>query len=125
MTEYLDPDDLMRLTDRVIDGEVKVRDAGLLSSALHRPQTVVFGGQAYPTLAEKAGALLHSLVMNHALFDGNKRLGWATTLVFCAMNGCEIDMTQDNAYLFVMSVARGELDAADIADELRVCGVVR
>ncbi len=125
MIEHLDLDDALRLAGAVVEGEVKVRDVGLLGSALHRPQTVAFGVEAYPTLAEKAGALLHSLVMNHALFDGNKRLGWAATLVFCDLNGCEIEMTQDDAYLFVMSVARGELDAADIADRLRACGVDR
>ena len=123
MTAYLDLDDVMLLAGRVIEGEVKVRDAGLLSSALHRPQTIAFGVEVYPTLAEKAGALLHSLVMNHALVDGNKRLGWAATLVFCDINGCEIDMSEDSAYLFVMSVAGGALDAQAIAAELRSCGV--
>ncbi len=123
MIEYLDLDDLVMLAERVIEGEIKIRDAGLLSSALHRPRAVAFGVEVYPTLAEKAGALLHSLVMNHALFDGTMRLGWAATLIFCDINGCAIDMGQDAAYELVMSVARGELEAAGIADELRVCGV--
>jgi hypothetical protein len=32
------------------------------------------GEEAYPTLAGKAGALMHSLAGNHALTDGNNRL---------------------------------------------------
>ena len=31
----------------------------------------MFGEDAYPTLEEKAAALLHSLVRNHAFVDGN------------------------------------------------------
>jgi len=47
---------------RVLDGEVTVRDHGLLESATARPRASSFGTDAYETVEEKAAALLHSLV---------------------------------------------------------------
>ena len=45
----------------------------------------MFGEDAYPSFAEKAAALMHSLARNHPLDDGNKRLAWAATRVFCLL----------------------------------------
>jgi death on curing protein len=71
----LDLSDLLRIGRRVIGPDVAIRDYGLLDSASARLNATVFGRDAYPTIHEKAGALLHSLVSNHALVDGSKRLG--------------------------------------------------
>lgn len=88
----------------------EVRDYGLLQSALVRPQTQLFGDDAYPELHLKAAALLHSLVKNQCLVDGNKRLGFACTAVFLAVNGKPLTLSQDDAYQLTMAVAAGELD---------------
>lgn len=94
-----------------VAGEFIVRDPGLLSSAVARPATVVFGVEVYPTPWEKAAALLHSLTSNHALLDGNKRLGVAAAVVFLARNGEHIDRLDENAaYDLMIAVAAGELD---------------
>jgi death-on-curing protein len=64
---------------------------------------------------------MHSLARNHALVDGNKRLAWLATYVFCAKNGVELDPNDDVAYDLVVAVAAGEVDdVAVIADALRV-----
>ena len=116
---YLQLDDLLEIAERTI-GTAVVRDSGLLESALVRPQASYFGVDPYPTLEEKAAALLHSLVGNHALIDGNKRLGLAAMIAFLGMNGRRLTMTNDEAYDFVMAVATRELDEATaIADILR------
>ncbi len=64
--------------------------AGLLAAAAARRRITVFGEDAYPTVEDKAAALLHSLVSNHALVDGNKRLAWSAARIFCAFvhSGC-------------------------------------
>lgn len=113
---YLTLAELIRVAERAIDGEVVVRDFGLLESALGRPRATVFGGDAYPTLDLKAAALLHSLAGNHALVDGNKRLALAGVLAFYGMNGRRLMLTNDAAYELVMRVAKGDVDSvADIA----------
>lgn len=112
---YLDADDLIHIADRVI-GKNLVRDRGLLESAAFRPQATAFGHDAYPSLVEKAAALLHSVAMNHALVDGNKRLALAGTIAFLGMNGRRLTLTNDEAYDLIMSVASGTLrDVAGIA----------
>jgi death-on-curing protein len=120
--DYLTVDDLLDIAAGVLD-DVAVRDLGLLASAAGRPQTTVFGEDAYPTFAEKAAALMHSIARNHALVDGNKRLAWAATRVFCLLNGRDLAFTVDDAEALVLGVATGDLDvpmiAASLADHLR------
>lgn len=117
--EFLDLDDLLLIAGRAIDGEVAVRDYGLLASALARPQTTVFGEDAYPTLYAKAAALLHSLACNHPLVDGNKRLAWLATYVFLDINGHPVITSDDEAVELVMAVADGTLTDVDkIAERL-------
>ena len=106
---YLDLEDLLLIAGRVVDGDVQVRDVGLLESAAHRPRTTVFGADAYSTLHDKAAALLHSVVSNHALVDGNKRLGLASVIAFLGLNGWRLTLSNDEAYDLVIAVASGEL----------------
>ena len=115
---YLTLEELLHIAARTLD-EVAVRDHGLLESALARPQASAFGEAAYPTLVEKAAALLHSLARNHALVDGNKRLALAGLIAFLGMNGHRLRLTNDEAYDLVISVADGELDdVGSIAERL-------
>lgn len=107
---YLTLPELLHVADRTLDGEVAVRDPGLLESALARPRTTVFGEDAYPSLPEKAAALLHSIAKNHALIDGNKRLALAGTIAFLGVNGWRLTYTNDEAYDLIISVATSELD---------------
>jgi death-on-curing protein len=116
--DHLDVEDLLEIAAGVL-GEVSLRDPGLLASAAARPQTTVLGEDAYPTLPDKAAALMHSLARNHALVDGNKRLAWAATRVFCLLNGHDLRFTVDEAERVVVATAIGALDVPDLADQLR------
>jgi len=106
---HLDIDDLLHVAARTL-GEVHVRDIGLLESALARPRSTAFGGDAYPSIHGKAGALLHSLSRNHALIDGNKRLALAATIAFYGLNGFRLTLSNNEAYDLVIAVSTGELD---------------
>ena len=117
---YLTLAELMHVAKRTLGAEPLVRDYGLLESALARPQATAFGEDAYHGLDEKAAALLHSLARNHALVDGNKRLGLAATIAFYGLNGRRLTLSNDAAYELVMAVAAGQLDTvADVAAVLR------
>ena len=115
--DYLSLEDLLEIAAGVV-GEVAVRDLGLLASAAARPQASAFGAAAYPSFAEKAAALMHSLGRNHALVDGNKRLAWAGTRVFCLLNGRDLTFTVDEAEGLVVAVAAGDLDVPELAVRL-------
>ena len=110
---YLGAEDLLHIAERAVGGSVDLRDAGLLESAAGRPAATAFGEDAYPTLCEKAAALLHSLARNHPLVDGNKRLALGATLAFLRINGRRLTIDNDAAYDLIVAVAGGDLD--DIA----------
>lgn len=121
MTEYLTMEDLLDIAAGSLGQEVLVRDYGLLEAAAARPQASAFGQDAYPDLHVKAAALLHSLVRNHALVDGNKRLAWAACRVFLGLNDQWVHVaTEDERVDFVVAVASSELDDLEkIAERLR------
>ena len=117
--EYLDLDDLIYLAEQLLGDPPPIRDMGLLGSAAARPQTTVMGVDAYPDIWEKAAALLHSLVKNHPLTDGNKRLGWLATAVFLEINNVSVTaISNDDIYRFVMGIASGRHEVPELAAEL-------
>lgn len=118
--EFLDLDDVLDLIRRLLGDPPPIRDIGLLGSAVARPQTAVFGQDAYPDIWSKAAALLQSIVNNHALIDGNKRLGWLATAVFLEINGVSvIHVSNDDIYRFVIDVAANNPSFEHIAAALR------
>jgi len=118
--EFLDLDDVVGLAIALFGEPALIRDIGLLGSAVARPRTTAFGEDAYPDLWTKAAALLHSIVKNHALVDGNKRLGWLSTAVFLEINGVEISKaSNDDVYDLVIDVAAGDPTIETIAERLR------
>lgn len=118
MTHYLTLPEVLNLAERL--GTSEVRDYGLLDSALARPQSSVFGQDAYPDIWEKAAALMESLARNRGLVDGNKRIAWYATWVFLHMNGHPLDagFDVDEAECFVLDVCQGSLDVPKIAAQL-------
>jgi death on curing protein len=118
--EFLDLDDVVDLAIALLGDPVPIRDIGLLGSAVARPQTTAFGEDAYPDVWTKAAALLQSIVRNHALIDGNKRLGWLATAVFLEINGIGISRaSNDDVYDLVIDVAAGQPTVDTIAERLR------
>ena len=117
MTIYLTGEDLDDLVDLLHVGPV--RDYGLLEAAAQRPSSTWTGEEIYPDLHTKAAVLLESIVRNHPLADGNKRLGWLAAVVFYGLNDHELDASDDPAYDLVIAVAAGHLPYADVAAALR------
>ncbi len=112
--------DLMAVAAAVLEEPVQVRDWGLLESALVRPQATVFGEDAYPTVWVKAAALLMSLVGNHALVDGNKRVGLTAAILLLRKNGLAVSVPEDPAYVLVIDVAEHRLiEVAEVAAVLQ------
>jgi len=105
-TDFLSDDEALAVVRHL---GFHIRDAGLLSSAIARPSTTVFGADAYPDLPTKAAAMFESLVQNHPLLDGNKRLAVVLTWTFLLNNGFRLEHTEDEAYDFTIAAAEGKL----------------
>lgn len=120
MTKFLTVEQVIALSAMACGGQrPEIRDWGLLDSAVHRPQASLFGEDAYPDLFSKAAALLHSLAANHPFVDGNKRVAWHSTAVFCRDNGAPLYPNEDDAYKLMIDIATGALEDVDaIADQL-------
>ncbi|HWD02611.1 MAG TPA: type II toxin-antitoxin system death-on-curing family toxin [Amycolatopsis sp.] len=121
MTDYLDLGDVQEIMAIVLGSPALIRDHGLLASALARPQSSVFGQDAYPDLFDKAAALVHSLAGNHALQDGNKRAAWNCAIVFLDINGHPLaePLDVDKAERMILDVWRGRIDVPEISVALR------
>ncbi len=99
MTDYLTIAEVLAMHEDLIErygGVAGVHDAGLLESALYRPQTGY-----YDDLIEEAAALWESLAQNHPFLDGNKRTAFAATYTFLAINGAPLRASSDEAYGFI------------------------
>jgi death-on-curing protein len=80
-------------------GASGLRDAGILESALFRPQTGY-----YQDLVEEAAALWESLAQNHPFVDGNKRTAFAATYTFLAINGLFVQASAEDTYAFIAAL---------------------
>ncbi len=99
---------------RETGGSPGLRDEGLLGSALSAPFQSFSGEDAYPSLQQKAARLCFGLVKNHPFIDGNKRIGAHAMLVFLALNGINLNYTQDELVDITLRLASGETGYEDL-----------
>lgn len=108
----LTKEQVLLLHHRLIEttgGSEGVRDEGMLDSALSNPFQSFGGESLYPSVQAKAAQLCYGLVKNHAMIDGNKRLGTHVMLVFLALNGYELEYSQTELSNTILALAAGEL----------------
>lgn len=95
-------------------GSDGIRDTGLLESALESPFQSYGGEELYPSIQAKAARLCYGLVKNHAMIDGNKRIGCHAMLVFLEINGYELSYTQKELSDLILDVAADRKQYEDI-----------
>lgn len=95
-----------------------IKDHTLLDSAIHRPMQSLFGEDAYPSLFDKAAALLESLVKNHCFHNGNKRTAYLVVKSFLMINGYHLRMERVFAVEFIVDIATGNTSLEQIVDIL-------
>jgi len=120
---YLQYEQVVRLHHELMLEEEKaapVISPEKLEAAVLRPQATAFGEDAYPSLAEKAAALLESIALGHPFLDGNKRAAFVAMDIFLRLNGVRRDVVEDGMYDLVVAVAAGDLSGNEaIAERLR------
>jgi death on curing protein len=118
-TRYLTVDDIRQINAAVLENPNLLRDLGLLESAVLRPQTTVGGADAYPGVVDKAAALFHSLTLNHAFVDGNKRTAVVALVIFLEMNGHRVHASDVELVHLAVDTAEGRLDVDALAGRLK------
>lgn len=112
---YLTINDLYVINEAVTGRVPVVRDKRLLRSAAARPMMVLFGVPQFPSIPEKAAALLHSLAYHHLFADGNKRTAAIATATFLERNGLCLTWDERTAHRYILEVAQGKHEIEDIA----------
>lgn len=100
-------------------GSSGLRNLPLLESAIFRPQSSFGGDDLYRTVFHKAAALMHSIILNHAFVDGNKRTGTASMLVFLELNGYRLYVSQKSLEEAAVKVESKKWDIEQIFSWLR------
>ena len=115
MTRYLNVYEMIIINEEIISGQSQLRDVDLLEAAVLRPMASAFGEDAYPTIADKAAALFHSLSRNHAFVDGNKRTATVALIMFLRLNNYHVKWDDEAALNFILEVATGAHDTEAIS----------
>jgi death-on-curing protein len=94
-----------------------VRDAGLLASAMARPQNLVAYGD--PDAAALAGAYAWGIARNHPFVDGNKRTAAVVSETFLMLNGYVLTATDAELVVAMVALAAGDLSEDELTDWFR------
>jgi death-on-curing protein len=119
---YLTAEQVLFIHARLVTetgGSHGIRELPLLQSAVACPLATFDGKDLYPELADKAAALLDSLVNNHPFVDGNKRTGIAATSLFLILNGKKLTANNLELENFTLEVATSHPDVPAIASWLK------
>ncbi len=115
---YLNLGDILRLRTRIEaagTNRFEVVAPNGLMSALAAPRRTAFGVELFPTLAEKAAALVYALVQNHPFWDGNKRIAAAALRLFVQRNGADLAADDWEVEAFTVEIAKGKLRDGAVA----------
>ncbi|MBQ6222417.1 MAG: type II toxin-antitoxin system death-on-curing family toxin [Solobacterium sp.] len=113
----LSKEQIIAIHKQLIDetgGAYGIKDEGLLESALAAPFHTYDGTDLFPSVLQKAARLGYGLASNHAFVDGNKRIGAHAMLVFLALNGINLDYTQEELIILFMNVGSGSFQYTDV-----------
>jgi death-on-curing protein len=126
--QWLDADTVLAIHQRQLaehGGLAGIRDAGLLASALARPQQLIAYAHPIPDIATLAASYAYGIVRNHPFLDGNKRTAFVVHRLFMRQHGEDIVADKIEAYCAFMNMVDGTLQEADFARWLRAHKVIK
>lgn len=107
--KYLTLEQIVSEQKKLIDkfgGSHGIRDLNLLESAYSNSLQSYGGIDLYPSLEEKVSCLSFGIAKNHPFIDGNKRIATYVLLVTMALNGIEINCTNDDLVELGLNIAQ-------------------
>ncbi len=126
---YLRADELIFINGKVLNnqkilrGELKIRDRERLEAAVARPASSAFGEDAYKSLQAKVSAMMHSVARNHPFTDGNKRTATLSTIFMVNVNGYDVTWDAHDALDVILRLTEGKMDMPEFADWLPLCHI--
>lgn len=118
MIRYLFIDEVMVIHDRMIKlfgGKEEVHDFTMLHSATERCRATFGGRDLYPSIFDKASALVQSLILNHPFNDGNKRTAFTSCALFLFFNQYKLKYFEKEAIQFTLDIDSHKLNFEQIS----------
>lgn len=122
MIHYISLDEVLAIRDRIMSetgGRKGILDFTLLHSAIERPKATFSAQDLYPSIFDKAAALIHSLIQNHPFNDGNKRTALAVTVRFLFINGYILKAPHKAIIDFTLNIQKKKFRFEDISSWLQ------
>ncbi len=92
-----------------------LRDLGRLEATIAVQTQNVFGEELYPSLFDKAAALIRSIIADHPFVDGNKRTAMLSGLTLLVLNGQEFKTNPGEIEDFAVEIATKHTDVPQIS----------
>ncbi len=121
--KFLSIDQVISLHELSINnfgGKPGIRDFKLLDSAITLPFSAFGGSFLHKDIYEMAAAYIFHLIKDHPFFDGNKRVGVLSMIVFLELNGYLISFTNDELAELGLSVASSKINKKEIVEKLKL-----
>ncbi|ADQ44929.1 death-on-curing family protein [Caldicellulosiruptor kronotskyensis 2002] len=115
-------EDVLLIAKKLIErfgGTFGIRDKGLLESSLNNAFQTFDGEELYKTDVEKIAVISYSIIRNHPLIDGNKRLGISVLLILCKLNNIILEYTREGAVDLAIRIAEGSIDIEDVVEWIK------
>lgn len=94
-----------------------IREAGLVESAMARPQNLALYGD--PDICELAASYAFGIARNHPFVDGNKRTAAVVSETFLLLNGGHLQATDAEVVVAFVALAAGELSEEELTTWFR------
>lgn len=114
------PNVLIMINSVVLGGSAEIRDAGLLAAAATRPDAVLAGQDAYPTIEEKAAAVLHSVVRTRPFVRGNKATGWIACRMMLRCQKKRPSLSTAEAYDLIDELVTVDMSVAELVAAMKI-----
>ncbi len=105
-------------------GSIGLRDLGRLEAAIATQTQNVFGEELYPTIIDKAAAMIRGIIADHPFVDGNKRTAMLAGLTLLKVNHVQFRAESGEIEDFAVKVATHKLDIPAIVSWLHEHTVV-
>ena len=111
--------ELHALVMQTTGGNGRLRDLGRLEAAIATQTQNVFGGELYPDIADKSGALIHGIIADHAFVNGNKRTAVLAGITLLIVNGYEFTAKSGEIEQVAVDIATQHVDVPSISAWLK------
>ncbi|ADL41389.1 death-on-curing family protein [Caldicellulosiruptor obsidiansis OB47] len=115
-------EDVLLIAKKLIErfgGTFGIRNKGLLESSLNNAFQTFDGEELYKTDVEKIAVISYSIIRNHPMIDGNKRLGISVLLILCKLNNIILEYTREEAVDLAVRIAEGSIDIEDVVEWIK------